>query len=91
MAMGSVEIDLPSRVFNLPDGAPVAVRVITKKIESAVVVPHSALVPAANTPFRHLFKVTKISKGEQLTKLSVNVPLCGIEGCVVEGDIQDGS
>lgn len=90
MAMGSVEIDLPSRVFNLPDGAPVAVRVITKKIESAVVVPHSALVPAANTPFRHLFKVTKISKGEQLTKLSVNVPLCGIEGCVVEGDIQAG-
>jgi len=90
MAMGSVEIDLPHRVFNLPDGASIAVRVITKKIEGAVVVPHSALVPASNTSLRYLFKVNKTPKGEQLIKLAVNVPLCGIEGCVVEGDIQAG-
>jgi len=87
MSMGSVEIDLPHRVFNLPDGAPVAVRVISKKIDNTIVVPHSALVPASDTPLRHLFKVNKTSTGEQLIKLAVNVPLCGIEGCAVEGDI----
>lgn len=89
-AMGSVEIDLPQRVFNLPDGAPVAVRVITQKIDAARVVPYSALVPASNTSSRHLFKVIGAPKEDQLLKVAVNVPLCGLEGCAVEGDIQAG-
>jgi RND family efflux transporter MFP subunit len=88
MAMGSVEIDLPKRVFDLPDGAPVAVRVISNKVNNTVIVPHSALVPSSAKTARHLFKINNSSKGAQLTKIEVSVHLCGIEGCAVEGDIQ---
>jgi len=88
MAMGSVEIDLPQRVFNLPDGSPVAVRVISKIIEQSLIVPHSALVPSSETHIGHIFKVKHSATGDKLSKITVNIALCGIEGCAISGDIQ---
>ncbi len=88
MAMGSVEIDLPQRVFNLPDGSPVAVRVISKIIEQSLIVPHSALVPSSETRVGHIFKVNKSTTGDKLSKIAVNIALCGIEGCAISGNIQ---
>jgi hypothetical protein len=88
MAMGSVEIDLPQRVFNLPDGSPVAVRVISKIIEQSLIVPHSALVPSSETRVGHVFKVNSSTAGDKLSKITVDIALCGIEGCAISGNIQ---
>jgi len=90
MAMGSVEIDLPQRVFNLPDGASVAVRVISKIIEQSLIVPHSALVPSSENQVGHIFKVNRSTTGDKLNKVAVNIALCGIEGCAISGNIQVG-
>ncbi len=88
MAMGSVEVDLPQRVFNLPDGAPVAVRVISKIIEQSLIVPHSALVPSSETRVGHVFKVNSSTAGDKLSKITVDIALCGVEGCAISGNIQ---
>jgi len=90
MAMGSVEVDLPQRVFNLPDGAPVAVRVISEKIEQSLIVPHAALVPSSDTRAGHVFKVNTSTTGDKLSKTAVKIALCGIEGCGISGNIQAG-
>ncbi len=90
MAMGSIEVDLPQRVFNLPDAAPVAVRVISKKIEQASIVPHSALVPSSDTRIGHVFKVNRSTAGDTLSKITVDIALCGFEGCAISGNIQAG-
>jgi len=90
LAMGSVEIDLPARPFGLPDGAHVSARVISKIVSNAVIVPEHALLPSSNENQRSLFKVLKKDQKLVLEKLKVRVPLCGQEGCVVEGRIQAG-
>ena len=91
MAMGSIEIDLPERVFDLPDGSPVAVRFVSKIIEQSLIVPFSALVPSSQTKVGHVFKVSKSDDGDKISKMAVNIALCGIEGCAISGDnIQEG-
>lgn len=90
-AMGRLEIDLPLRPFNLPDGAHVPARVITQTVGDAVIVPRNALLPAADGDQRALFMV--VPKGDSffLKKIYLQVQLCGSEGCVVSGDIQPGA
>lgn len=95
MAMGSIEIDLPQRAFNLPDGSPVTVRVVSKIIEHSLIVPFSALVPSSEiqvgeAQLGHVFKVNKLATGDKLSKIAVNIDLCGIEGCAISGNIQAG-
>ncbi len=90
LAMGSVEIDLPKRPFGLPSGAHVSARVISDKLTHAILVPEHALVPSSEMTKRALFKVEKNTDGYILRKIMVKVPMCGQEGCAVEGDIQAG-
>ena len=89
-AMGSVEVDLPARPFGLPDGAHVSARVISKIVSGAIIVPEHALLPSSNRNQRSLFKVFNIDQHLVLEKIKVAVPVCGQEGCVVQGDIQGG-
>ncbi len=89
-AMGRVEIDLPQRVFNLPDGSPVAVRVISKIIEQSLIVPYSALLSSSDIHRGHVFKVNQSIAGDTVRKVAVHITLCGIEGCAISGDIQVG-
>jgi len=90
-AMGSLEIDLPVRPFNLPDGAHVPARVLTRSIDDAVIVPRNALLPAADDHQRVLFKLIPAGDGFVLKKVRLEVQLCGAEGCAVRGDIQSGT
>jgi len=90
-AMGSLEIDLPVRPFGLPDGAHIPARVLTRTIDDAVIVPRNALLPAADDHQRALFAVIPAGESFVLKKVVLQVPLCGAEGCAVEGDIQPGA
>ncbi len=90
-AMGRLEIDLPRRPFDLPDGAPIPARVITHRIENAVIVPRNALLPAANDEKRILFRLVPAKDGFTLKRVRARVRLCGNEGCAVSGDIEPGA
>jgi len=90
-SMGSLEIDLPARPFGLPDGARIPARVLTRKINNAVIVPRNALLPADDEHRRTLFRVVQTGDRHVLRKTEVFVPLCGKEGCAVEGEIQAGT
>jgi len=88
LAMGSLEIDLPQRPFNLPDGAPIAVRVVTATA-TGLIVPVDSLRPAKKGAQRSLFKlVTQPKPHVQL--LPVNVSVCSKSACVVEGYLHAG-
>jgi len=87
LAMGSLEIDLPQRPFNLPDGAPISVHVLTATA-TGLTVPADSLRPAAKGAQKALFKVdTSNGKPAHLKLIPVKVQLCGKLRCVVEGDL----
>lgn len=88
LAMGRIEIDLPSRPFHLPDGAPVATRVITGAA-TGLTVPVDALRPSENRVTRTLFKIVG-KKRPVLRRVSVHVRLCGKTRCVVAGELKKG-
>jgi len=85
LAMGSLEIDLPKRPFNLPDSAPIEARVLTATA-TGLSVPVNALRPAAANAKRTLFKLIKEPK-PHVQLLSVKVHLCGQARCIIEGDL----
>jgi len=90
LAMGSLEIDLPQRPFNLPDGAPISVRVLTASA-TGLTVPVDSLRPAAKGAQQALFKVdTPNGKQPHLKLIPINVQLCSKMHCVVEGDLHAG-
>ena len=85
LAMGSLEIDLPQRPFNLPDGAPIAVRVFTATATGPLV-PVSSLRPAKEGAQRSLFRLIAEPK-PHLQLLAVDLSLCNPSDCVVGGDL----
>jgi len=88
LAMGSLEIDLPQRPFNLPSGAPISVRVLTAAA-TGFIVPVNSLRPAKQGAQRTLFKlIAKPNPHVQL--LPVQVSVCSKSSCVVEGDLHAG-
>jgi len=88
LAMGSLEIDLPQRPFNLPSGAPIAVRVFTAAA-TGLIVPVDSLRPAKEGAQRTLFKlIAKPTPHVQLLPVSVSV--CARSACVIEGDLHAG-
>lgn len=86
LSMGSLEIDLPDRPFSLPDGAPVAARVITEEAGPGLSVSVDALRPAQQPGKRALFRVIQ-DTSPYLQLVAVHVLLCGENRCIVEGDI----
>ena len=88
-SMGSLEIDLPKRPFNLPDGSPISANVITNEITDSIIVPQDALVPANDPKNRVVFRIEG-SDPAKLVKTPVAVTLCGREGCAVSGAINPG-
>jgi len=89
LSMGSLEIDLPERPFDLPDGAPVAARVITDET-AGLTVPLNALRPSKQQKQRTLFKVVQNKQRAYVKLTPVRVQLCGKQGCVIDGDIKEG-
>jgi len=88
LAMGSLEIDLPQRPFNLPSGAPIAVRVLTASA-TGLIVPVSSLRTAKKGAQRTLFKlIAKPNPHVQL--LPIQVSVCSQSSCVVEGNLHAG-
>jgi len=85
LAMGSLEIDLPQRPFNLPSGAPISVRVLTATA-TGLIVPVSSLRPAKQGAQRTLFKLIAKPK-PHVQLLPVHVSVCSKSVCVVEGDL----
>jgi len=88
LAMGSLEIDFPQRPFNLPDGAPISVRVLTATA-TGLVVPASSLRPAKQGAQRSLFKLVAQPK-PHVQLLPVSVSVCSKSSCVVMGDLHVG-
>ncbi|MDQ6971743.1 MAG: efflux RND transporter periplasmic adaptor subunit [Mariprofundaceae bacterium] len=88
LSMGSLEIDLPERPFNLPSSAPVEARVLTATA-TGLSVPANALRPASTGAQRTLFKVVGKAK-PHVQLLPVEVKLCGKERCIVEGELHAG-
>jgi len=88
LAMGSLEIDLPQRPFNLPSGAPIAVRVLTATA-TGIIVPVNSLRPAKNGAQRTLFKLIAEPK-PHVQLLSVQLSVCSKSACVVEGNLHAG-
>lgn len=88
LGMGSLEVDLPQRPFNLPDGAPIAARVITAS-RSGLSVPVRALLPGKNEASRKLFKVLS-GNPAHIELVNVQVELCGNLKCVIQGQLQEG-
>ena len=89
LSMGSIEIDLPARPFNLPDGARISARVIRQQAENQLVIPHDALLPGEGSR-RAVFKLVQGTHGPVLHRVPVDIVLCGDEGCAVRGDIKAG-
>ena len=91
LSMGSLEIDLPARPFNLPDGAPIAAHVLTDAAGPGLSVSVDALRPAVKQAQRIVFKVVAPNeKHPKLKQIPVQVQLCGKARCVVEGDLHAG-
>jgi len=88
LAMGSLEIDLAQRPFNLPDGAPISVRVLTTS-ETGIIVPVNSLRPAKLGAQRSLFKLVDQPK-PHVQLLPVSVSLCSKSSCVIKGDLHVG-
>lgn len=89
LSMGNLEIDLPERPFNLPDGAPVSARVITAVAGPGLSIPLDALRPAEPDAQRVLFKVIH-GKTPQVQLTPIKVRLCGKDRCIVEGNLEGG-
>ncbi len=88
LAMGSLEIDLPGRPFNLPAGAPIAVYVLTAGA-TGLTVPVNSLRPAKKGAQRTLFKLIAKPK-PHVQLLPVHVSVCSKSACVVEGALNAG-
>ncbi len=88
-AMGSLEIDLPNRPFNLPDGSPISVNVITGQVEHATIVAPDTLTPSDNPDQRTVFRIRE-GDPQTLVKTPVKILLCGREGCAVSGNLSPG-
>lgn len=88
LSMGSLEIDLPQRPFNLPDGAPIAAKVITAS-QSGLTVLVRALLPSSNKNDRKLFKVLS-GIPHHIKLMDIQIMLCGEIRCVIQGDLQVG-
>jgi len=88
LSMGSLEIDLPERPFNLPDGAPIEARVLTATA-TGLSVPANALRPAGKNAQRMLFKLVDLP-GPHVQLIPVEVKLCGKDRCIVEGALHVG-
>jgi RND family efflux transporter MFP subunit len=88
LAMGSLEIDLSERPFNLPDSAPVAAYVLTAN-STGLTVPVEALRPTTSTTEGTIFKLIK-QPTPHLQQQRVAVTLCGKRRCVIQGDIAAG-
>jgi len=89
LSMGSLEIDLADRPFNLPHGAPVAARVLTAEAGPGLSVPIDALRPAGKKAQRTLFKVVAQPQ-PHVQLIPVEVKLCGKTHCIVEGQLGIG-
>lgn len=88
-AMGSLEIDLPDRPFNLPDGSPVSVNVVTSQVARSIIVAPDALTPSDDPVHRTVFRI-RAGTPQTLVKTPVEVSLCGREGCAVTGKLSVG-
>ncbi len=88
-SMGSLEVDLPQRPFNLPDGSPISVNVFTHTLTNSLVVPTDSLMPS-NDPIHKTVFVVLNTTPQKLQKVPVELKLCGREGCAVKGALSDG-
>jgi len=88
LSMGSLEVDLNQRPFNLPNGAPIAAKVITAS-ETGMTVPVEALLPGSKGKVRKLFKVLS-GNPSHIQQVKVQIILCGNSRCVIQGPINLG-
>jgi len=88
-SMGSLEIDLSERPFGLPDGARIPAWVIQSETRHSLIVPIDALLPGQDDNQRAVFKINP-GHPATLTRVAVQVELCGTEGCAVRGKLQQG-
>ncbi len=89
LSMGSFEIDLVTRPFNLPSGAPISARVITAEAGPGLSIPIESLRPGEQSTGRVVFKV--IGEDEPyLQQVRVTIVLCGSQRCIVDGNIDEG-
>jgi len=89
LSMGSLEIDLPQRPFNLPNDGPVAARVITKHVGPGLSVSIKALRPASESGKRTLFRVIQ-DDPPHIQQTAVQIQLCGEDRCIITGDLKEG-
>jgi len=89
LSMGSLEIDLPQRPFNLPNDAPIAARVITERAGPGLSVSINALRPAGDSLKRTLFRVIE-DDPPHIRLTPVLIQLCGEDRCIVSGDLKEG-
>jgi len=89
LSMGSLEIDLPQRPFNLPNDAPVAARVITQQAGPGLSVSINVLRPSRQSDKRTLFRVVQ-NDPPHIRQTAVQVQLCGEDRCIVSGDLKEG-
>ncbi len=88
-SMGSLEVDLPQRPFNLPDGSPISVNVLTRTLAHSLIVPPDSLMPSDDEVNKAVF-VVQDTAPQKLLKVPVDVKLCGVEGCAISGALSAG-
>jgi len=89
LSMGSFEIDLTSRPFDLPSGAPISARVVTAEAGPGLSVAIDSLRPSQQANERSLFKVNE-SDNPHIQLIKVQIQLCGEQRCIVDGNLQEG-
>jgi len=91
--LGTVEIEIPPKAFNIPSGGTVAVDFITGKTEKGVVVPLNALLENQRGSFVFKAEVNTAGSGSTIVKvraLPIRVLGKSTENVCVKGEIKKG-
>ncbi len=86
-AMGRVEIDLPQRPFDLPDGARLPARVITREVRDALIVPPYGLAPGPAPGQGRVYAVVERDGRPVIRVHTVRVLLSSDQGHAVADDL----
>lgn len=87
-ALGAAEADLDRMPFGLASGSRLPARVILKRVEGALIVPHHALVSNGDEGF--VFRVVEKAGHHYLQRLHVHILLSARDGVAVSGHLQAG-
>jgi len=90
LSMGSADVDLSSSPFNLPVGARISARVITRETPNSLTVPITAIAWSADVKFGFVVKTVKAGDTFTLKRIPVEIIHAADKNAVINGELKPG-